>query len=761
MASGRLCAVLGVLFFAVTARVAAQPKQGAAGLTANTSPLDLPTSLAEPAELHDASTGMRVRFALSNTTKVSPEVAGNVLRYRAALEGETLERHLVPGGVEDFVTLRPGSALDAIHYEIDLRQVAGLRLVGRALEFLDARGAPRLRVAPPFLVDRDGLVHEADLSLEGCNADHLPAAPWGRPVVAPGSDHCTVAVSWDPAVAHAGAVLDPAWTTTQNMAVAREDHSATLLDDDTVLVVGEAPLAGTGQSAELFDPTTGTWAMTGSANDKLNGNEAVRFAGSKVAVIASSNTEIYDPSTGAFTTAPPLNPSRIDFAVAPLPDGSVLVTGGDSTNYLDSAVRLDAATVQWVSAGTMHEVRARHTATALADGRVLVVGGVIFGKYSNTAELYMPTTGAWVSTAGGTSAGHATCTATRLADGRVLVFGGPKIAGNVADIFDPQTGTWSVAGYSIYTHYFHNAVALSDGSAMVIGGSGHDNSTSLSNQLDITETWSPTSKQWVLGAKTNTPRDLFAATLLSDDGTTAKILVTGGDKSEKSAEVLVAKLRGQPCTTTLDCVTGACVDGVCCDATCTSECHACSAALKGAGNDGECGSVALGTDPKDTCPTEAQTTCGKTGVCDGAGTCALYAAGSECQEGVCYTDQVNFLEGWSYLCDGAGSCEKQIANCCYKDGQKVDYCQCDHGACLFGPGGSSSGGSGGGGAVSGSSGSGGSGNFGSGGVGVNGGGSSSSSGCGCRSAPSRPTKGELLALLAALGLAAIRRRTVR
>ena len=90
----------------------------------------------------------------------------------------------------------------------------------------------------------------------------------------------------------------------------------------------------------------------------------------------------------------------------------------------------------------MIEHRTDHTATLLADGRVLVAGGFGGNGGSVAAELYDPARGTW--TAAGRMAtprtGH---TATLLLDGRVLVAGGIGGYGDLAsaELFDPSRAT--------------------------------------------------------------------------------------------------------------------------------------------------------------------------------------------------------------------------------------------------------------------------------------------------------------------------------
>ncbi|MBK9260111.1 MAG: hypothetical protein IPM54_09775 [Polyangiaceae bacterium] len=87
----------------------------------------------------------------------------------------------------------------------------------------------------------------------------------------------------------------------------------------------------------------------------------------------------------------------------------------------------------------------------------------------------------------------------------------------------------------------------------------------------------------------------------------------------------------QACSTGGECASGFCVDGVCCDSACTGTCQACTAAKKGSGDDGTCGTIALYGDPDNECAA---------GSCDGAGACKLYngnacGAAGECLSGHC------------------------------------------------------------------------------------------------------------------------------
>src|SRR4029079_9571905 len=81
------------------------------------------------------------------------------------------------------------------------------------------------------------------------------------------------------------------------------------------------------------------------------------------------------------------------------------------------------------------------------------------------------------------------------------------------------------------------------------------------------------------------------------------------------------KQLGEGCTVGGDCGSNFCVEGVCCNESCGAACFTC----KNPGSEGNCLPALPGTDPGDRCPTEAATTCGTTGVCDGTGAWARFS----------------------------------------------------------------------------------------------------------------------------------------
>ena len=251
-------------------------------------------------------------------------------------------------------------------------------------------------------------------------------------------------------------------------------------------------------------------ALWGAGSAVLGDGRLLVVGGSTgpVSSTAVATAEIFDPKTSAWSAATPMLQARTYPATVTLPDGSVLVVGGSRDGLpLDSAERYFPDSVSWVSAGTMNVPRTHATATVLQDGRVLVVGGGSDAssafKSTNTAEIFDPATGNWTPTAP-MAFSRALHTATLLADGKVLVTGGASTYhgsnGTVratAEIYDPRTATWRVAAPISVPRYHHTAVLLPGGRVLIAGGwsftTNNDPSLATAEIYDpAKDTWSAT-----------------------------------------------------------------------------------------------------------------------------------------------------------------------------------------------------------------------------------------------------------------------------
>jgi hypothetical protein len=134
--------------------------------------------------------------------------------------------------------------------------------------------------------------------------------------------------------------------------------------------------------------------------------------------------------------------------------------------------------------------------------------------------------------------------------------------------------------------------------------------------------------------------------------------------------------QGQACARGAECQSGFCVDGVCCDTACEGTCQACAAALKeGGGADGVCGPALTATDPHDDCADEPLLGCDRNGLCDGKGSCALYAAGVVCQPATCVSDAQGGFRLGEFVCDGSGTCQASEGASCGAFGCEQGVCK--------------------------------------------------------------------------------------
>src|SRR6267154_507048 len=179
------------------------------------------------------------------------------------------------------------------------------------------------------------------------------------------------------------------WEFTGNLNVARDYHTATLLSDGRVLAASGSTNGPQDlccpeiTSAELYDQTTGTWALTGSLTDARVLHTAALLLNGQVLVAggwpnhnhtggALATAELYDPATGTWSLTGSTTTPHFGFHTATLlPNGMVLVAGGyDGNLHISANAELyDPATGTWTATGSVATARQEHTATLLANGK--------------------------------------------------------------------------------------------------------------------------------------------------------------------------------------------------------------------------------------------------------------------------------------------------------------------------------------------------------------------------------------------------------
>jgi hypothetical protein len=353
-------------------------------------------------------------------------------------------------------------------------------------------------------------------------------------------------------------------TPTGNLQNRRAQFStATLLsggaDDGKVLVVGGCCNATVIEaSAELYDPASGRFTLTGTMSVSRYAHTATRLPNGNILITggfsgelvggqplpkALDTAELYDPNTGNFTATGSMSVARALHTATLLPNGQVLITGGlksmqglgdfpFGSDSLLTAELYDPASGSFTpTPGSMSVARYAHTATLLpdsgmpSDGKVLVVGGTSDSSSSAlaTAELFNPTTGTFTATDSLHAArfGH-TATVLSNTSGRVLIIGGgsPTAIESTAEIYDPVNERFAITTGTALARFEHTATLLTGGDVLVAGGVENDGIIGATVELfdHLTETFTPISMM-------HSARHEHTATLLPSGA----LLLTGGE----------------------------------------------------------------------------------------------------------------------------------------------------------------------------------------------------------------------------------------
>ena len=358
------------------------------------------------------------------------------------------------------------------------------------------------------------------------------------------------------ALALASTLSFAAWTATGSLHTARASHTATLLPTGLVLVAGgvsdtNAALA----SSELYNPTAGTWTTTGSlhvarlsAQSVLLPNGMVLTMGGCVINDCLSSTtksaEIYNPASGTWSVTGSMRTARAEFIAVLLPSKKVLVAGG-CTSYsangclaVTTAAELyNPATGTWTSTGAMRAARMAMTGTVLATGKALIAGGQTAASDAlGSSELYNPATGTF-SLTGRLITPRSGHTATLLTSGLVLMAGGENVNGvsiSKAELYNPAAGMYAATGNMPSNRQEHRAVLLPTGSVLVVGGNNVNLTTTT--VLASCATYNPATGTWATASTMKNARADHTATMLNN----GHVLAAGGDNA--SGELSSAEL---------------------------------------------------------------------------------------------------------------------------------------------------------------------------------------------------------------------------
>ncbi|AUX45251.1 uncharacterized protein SOCE26_067320 [Sorangium cellulosum] len=492
-------------------------------------------------------------------------------------------------GYEEWLLLAPSAVTRAGPVAVWDIEGAAPRQRGEAVELADASGDPRLRVTAPLAYAAQGRPVDASLVARGTTIELwvdaegeavLVDPAWiqlssqmtiereqhsatvlhdGRVLVAGGSH---VGESGGATALSSAEVFDPGtgrWTAVPSMRATRKDHTATLLHDGRVLVIGGFNEDEALRSAELFDPGTNDWTTTPPMTSPRQNHTATLLPSGDVLVVGglqvplggapdvALNAEVFDPRSQAWTQTAPLNVARASHTASLLPDGRVLVAGGqglgDGSKGLASVELFDPGPGTWTLAEPMYRARISHIAELLRSGELLVAGGEYRQERHTSAELFNPASMMWTRV-GSLGTGRSNSGSAVLSDGRVVVAGGMDDERSVTattEIFDPDTWTWSATAPLNTARLECPLVALKEGRLLAAGGHG-----SWGALRDV-ELFEPSSGSWAPAERMIEARAKHTATLLAD----GRVLVAGGvvpvsDEKYASKRPVASALLFQP-----------------------------------------------------------------------------------------------------------------------------------------------------------------------------------------------------------------------
>jgi hypothetical protein len=475
--------------------------------------------------------------------------------------------------------------------------------------------------------------------------------------------------------------------TTGPMGTSRENHTASVLSSGKVLIAGGGAGASTSSQAELYDPVAGTFSATGPLQLARANHAAVVLASGSVLVIGgngvngpnpyyTSTAEIYNPTAGTFTFTGSMSVPRFIHTATGLPGGKVLVAAGQNGGAgLSSSEVYDPAAGTFALSGSLSTYRESHTATLLTTGKVLVAGGNVLN-----AELFalVPNGGA-CTLATECVSGICDVLCCASACGMCRNCDGTGACVKVTSTDDPDSCTGTMTCDANGSCKLKNGQPSSDPTTCASGSisDGVCCDTACAGACDVcTTALGATANGTCTTAPAGYAGNPSCAPLVCNGGVTcpgscaADTDCAPGTYCAANGTCQPQKALGLACNTAAgadckagncrECASGFCVDAVCCNTSCNSLCSACAAALQhtsgdgGAPTDGLCGAAKYNTNPhKDNCPSDPVGTCGRSGMCDGNGACAAhYPVGTSCAASSC-SDSATAV---SQACNSSGAC---------------------------------------------------------------------------------------------------------
>ena len=367
-----------------------------------------------------------------------------------------------------------------------------------------------------------------------------------------------------------GIILEDSWELSGDLGFGRWGHTATTLDNGSVLVVGGSKRLSYRGSAEnqakLMPFGHDQWFPAGTPNWERTYHTATLLPDGRVLVVGGSgrailqeddedkafrgikdlfSSEIYEPNTNEWIETSEMSYKRSRAQAITLEGGDVMIIGGRSG--VDIAATSEIYRFKngiWEELAPMNHRRMSHSAIKLKDGRVFVTGGlesVVPGETLASAEVYDPNTKTW-TVANNMHYARLGHQSTLLSDGRVLITGGAtalepeskdQYPGISAEIYDPHSDQWTEVSNMDFPRQDHVAILISQ----ALGGFSYKDKVILfggANQLGsgitVVEEYDVLDNEWTRITSLPEGRTLLTATLMED---CAVLIVGGGDVSRR------------------------------------------------------------------------------------------------------------------------------------------------------------------------------------------------------------------------------------
>ncbi len=340
------------------------------------------------------------------------------------------------------------------------------------------------------------------------------------------------------------------WLAGPSVAQPREGAVSVALDDGRVLLIGGRTAGGPVATVEVVDEN-GSISLASPMALARVGHTAVRLSDGSVLVaggstvvateqgtaeVPTASAEIFAPAANVWFPANPLNAARTGHTATALADGRVLVAGGTGEQgALDSMEVFEPLEMAFRVAGLLSSARAEHAAALAGKTQVIVVGGRNADGVLNTADLVDVESGT-VSQVTLTMP-RAGASATTLLDGTVLVAGGTDGANELAsaEIIDARSGTTTGVASMAQPRRDHQAIRLDrNNTVLIVGG------TSNGAVASTAEQYVPWTEQFLV---TGSPAAARTATALSNLSTEGVALLAAG-KAGNGAPVAATESYG-------------------------------------------------------------------------------------------------------------------------------------------------------------------------------------------------------------------------